>query len=34
MYFLESGALDLSAILTSSDLPKFLCITDVGLKLF
>jgi len=34
MYFLESGALDRSAILTASDLAKFLCITDVGFKLF
>jgi hypothetical protein len=33
MYFLESGALDRSAILTASELAKFLCITDVGFKL-
>ena len=33
-YVLESGALDRSAILTPSDLPKLLCITDMALKLF
>jgi hypothetical protein len=31
---LKSGALDRSAILTTSDLPKFLCPTDVVFKFF